>query len=185
MDIQKGLIWLALKKSVYAGEAIKTLVKEENVDGVQLAMDLNLSEQMISHIKNNRRKMQQDIAKKSMKVYDNFEYALELINQFTEGLIPPVLRGKNIEKHRLAIEAYAEKELKEALEAIVEICLAKPPESITAEEREGVKKIMYESLDAIAFLLNLLLTLEKDYLISVRKIVQNRIPTWKAWGWIE
>lgn len=173
-----------MKKAIYAGETIENLMKNEQIDGVQMAMDLNLSPQMISNMKRNQRKMQQDIAKQSMKVYDNFEYALELINQFTDGLIPPVLRGKNIEKHRLAIEAYAEKELKEALEAIVDICLAKPPESITAEEREGVKKIMYESLDAIAFLLNLLLTLEKDYLISVRKIVQNRIPTWKAWGWI-
>ncbi|MDA6101879.1 helix-turn-helix transcriptional regulator, partial [Escherichia coli] len=50
--------------------AVSHLLESEEMTQVQMAMDLNLSEQMISHIKNGRRKMAEDIAMASIKKYD-------------------------------------------------------------------------------------------------------------------
>lgn len=173
-----------IKNSVNAAEIIKTLQKEENIEGVQLAMDLNVSPQLISNIKHGHRKLQKDIAKASLATYDSPEYAMELLYAFTDGYTAPVLKGKSIEKHRLALEAFANEQMEEAQKILDEVSLIKPPGETTVQERERIKEVIYELLDAETAIANLKALLANEYNISLKKCIKERKPYWKAKGWI-
>ncbi|KIL73727.1 hypothetical protein [Bacillus badius] len=174
-----------IKKSADVGRAVTSLLEEEGMTNGQMAFDLNVSAQLISHYKHDRRPMQQDIAKDSLEIYhDSPEYRGDLLHNFSHGYTSPVFRGKAIERHRLAIEANAEREIKEALQKIEEVCLAKPPGAATAEERESIEKLMDELVEARAFIDNLVMMLEKEYNIPIMKRIQRLLPKWKSKGWI-
>ncbi|RJS60148.1 helix-turn-helix transcriptional regulator [Bacillus sp. PK3_68] len=174
-----------IKKSADVGSAVTSLLEEEGMTNGQMAFDLNVSPQLISHYKTDRRPMQQDIAKQSIEVYgDSPEFRSELLYEFSNGYTSPVLKGPTIERHRLAMEANAEREIKEALQKIEEVCLAKPPGVTTAEERENIEKLVDELVEARAFIDNLVMMLEREYNIPIMKRIQRLLPKWKAKGWI-
>lgn len=173
-----------IKESVYAQKALQTLQKEEGLDGVQIAMDLNVSPQLVSNIKHGHRKLQKDIAKASLTTYDCPEYAMELLYEFSDGYTAPVLKGKAIEKHRLSFEEMTLQQVKEVIHILEEVSLAKPPNETTKEEKERIEQVISELLDADMFINNLLAVLAKEYGFSLRKCKRNRVPYWKSKGWI-
>jgi len=173
-----------IKKSAYAGEAIQTLQREEGIDGVQLAMDLKISPQLVSNIKHNHRRMHADIAKESLEIYDSPEYALDILYEFSDGYTAPRLTGRAIEKHRLALEEFTIQQVREVIRILEEVSLVKPPGETTAEERERIKEIIYELLDAEAAIANLKAILADEYQISMKECIRARKPYWKAKGWI-
>lgn len=173
-----------IKDSINAGGAIQTLLQEEAIEGVQLAMDLNVSPQLVSHMKTGRRKMQQDIAKRSLQVYDDPEYAMELIYEFSGGYTSPVLTGRAIEHHRLAFEEFAVNEMEETIKILKDVSLMKPPQETNKDERERIGQVIDEITDAEVALSNLKAILAKEYGISLKDRMRNRQPVWKAKGWI-
>ncbi|WP_313891153.1 XRE family transcriptional regulator [Psychrobacillus sp.] len=173
-----------MKKSAFVGPAVERLLASEEMKGERLAADLNISQQLGSHIKNDKRKMQEDIARASINLYDNPEYANDILFEFSGGYTSPVFRGKSIEQHRLSIESYTLIELKEAIKKLEDVCLAKPPSTITSIERQEIKNLMEELLDGRAFIDNLLIQLQKDYRISVKECIRGLLPRWMAKGWL-
>lgn len=175
---------MTIKNAANMGNALARLMESEELNGEQLAFDLNISRQLGSHMKNDRRKMQQDIAKVSIQTYDNPEYITDVLHEFSEGYTSPVFRGKHVEQHRLSIEAYTIQELQEAISKMKEVCLAKPPTIISKEEREEIKALMEELLDGRGFIDNMLIQLQKDYGLSIKNCIKGLLPRWKAKGWL-
>lgn len=176
---------MQLKSSAHVGKAISHLAKAEELSGEQMALDLNVSPQLISHMKTERRTMQADIAQESINLYDNPTYAMDILYEFSNGMTSPVLRGKNIEQHRLAFSANAKREIEEGLDKIKQVCLAKPPSSLDQNERESVKSMMDELLDARIHIDNLLMQVQIEYKISIKDRIKSLIPQWKAKGWLQ
>lgn len=175
---------MTIKKSAFTGEAVERLLAANNESGEQLALKLNISPQHGSNIKNNRRTMQADIAQESIALYDNPEYTMDLLYTFSDGMTSPVLRGKNIEQHRLAFRDNASREIEEGLEMVKKVCMAKPPSALDANEKESVKTMMDELLDARVHIDNLLMQVQNEYKISIKERIKAMIPQWKAKGWI-
>lgn len=175
---------MTIKTASNMGDAVARLMESEELNGDQLAFDLNISRQLGSHMKNDRRKMQQDIAKASIQTYDNPEFIHDVLHEFSEGYTSPVLRGKYIEQHRLSIESYTIIELQEAINKMQEVCLAKPPSIISKEEKQEIKALMEELLDGKVFIDNLLIQLQKDYRISIKDCIRGLMPRWIAKGWL-
>lgn len=181
--MQKGERSL-IKESVYAQTALQTLQKEEGLEGVQLAMDLNVSPQLVSNIKHGHRKLQKDIAKSAMTTYDSPEFIMQLLYEFSEGYTAPVANGKAIDPHRLSFEEMTIQQVKEVIQILDEVSLAKPPNETTKEEKVRIEQVISELLDADMFINNLLAVLAKEYGFSLRKCKRNRVPYWKSKGWI-
>lgn len=174
-----------LKKSARVGQAIKILEQDEDLTNDQLSFDLNVSPQMVSHMKNDRRVMQQDIAKDSIATYDNPEYIATIIREFSGGYTTPVLQGKKIERHRLTLAASAVKEMSEAIQSLKNIMLVKPPETLELNEKQEIERIYDEIHEATIFADNLLMQFEHDYHISKKKRIKLNTPRWKARGWVQ
>jgi len=173
-----------LKDSVYAGHAIDVLQEEENLSGVEVANALNISPQLLSNIKNGHRRLHKDIAKASLDTYDCPIYTMEILHEFSGGYTPPVLKGKAIEWHRLALEEFAIQETKEAIRILDEVSLIKPPGETTNQEKERIGQVIDELLDAVAAINNLNAILSIEYGISIKDRYKKRLPEWKAKGWI-
>ncbi|AQU79760.1 hypothetical protein AJGP001_10995 [Planococcus faecalis] len=173
-----------MKRSAKVGSALNRLLEGGEETGERIALDLNVSPQLISHIKNDRRTMQSDIAKESITLYDNPEYTMDILYEFSGGMTSPVLRGKNIEQHRLAFKANAAREIEEGLEMIKKVCLAKPPSTLDAYEKESVLTMMDELLDARIHIDNLLMQVQIEYKVSIKERIKSLIPRWKAKGWL-
>lgn len=175
---------MEIKKSVLAGGAVERLLATSEMSGEQLAVDLNISAQHGSNIKTGRRTMQSDLAQDSIAMYDNPEYSMDILWEFSSHFTSPVLRGKSMEQHRLAIEANTKREIERALEMIQKICLAKPPEVLDDLEREGVISMMDELIEARVHIDNLLKQLQVEYKISIKDRIKSLIPRWIAKGWL-
>ena len=174
-----------IQKSANVGKAIQLLEESEDLNNEQISFDLKLSPQMVSHMKNDRRVMQQDVAKASIATYDNPEYIATIIREFSNGYTNPVLTGKNIERHRLSLAANAVKEMSEAIQALKNIMLVKPPETLEINEKQDIERIYDEIHEATIFAENLLMQFEHDYGISKRKRIKLNTPRWKARGWVQ
>lgn len=176
---------MEIKRSAVVGESLTRLSEAEGVSGEQMAVALSVSPQLISHIKKERRTMQADIAQESIALYDNPSYAMDILYEFSGGMTSPVLRGKNIEQHRMAFSATAKREIEEGLEMIKTVCLAKPPSALEPFEKEHIKELMDELLDARIHIDNFLAQLQVDYKFSVKDRIKGLIPRWKAKGWLQ
>ncbi|WP_150283762.1 hypothetical protein [Rummeliibacillus sp. TYF-LIM-RU47] len=174
-----------MKKSANVGNAIKVLEKDEELTNDQLAFDLNLSPQMVSHMKNDRRVMQQDIARESVAMYDNPRYTMEILHEFSDGFAVPMMDGKAVDWHRLSLLAMLKKQFEEALEALKEVDFTKPPQAMEKHERELMVSAFDEILDARLSLENWLIQLQEDYNISIKKRMKVMTPRWKARGWLQ
>lgn len=174
-----------MKKSAKVGSAIKVLEKGEELTNDQLAFDLKLSPQMVSHMKNDRRVMQQDIARESIAIYDNPRYTMEILHEFSDGFAVPMMDGKAVDWHRLSLLAMLKKQFEEALEALKEVDFTKPPQAMEKHERELMVKAFDEILDARLSLENWLTQLQEDYNISIKKRMKAMTPRWKARGWLQ
>lgn len=175
---------MPIQRSANAGEPLERLLISENAHQEQLSFDLSLSTQMISHMKTNRRKMQQDIAKESIRLYDNPEYIMDILHSFSNGFTSPVMRGKNIEQHRLALRHTTAKEMRNVLLMMEEAGLEKNIESLSTVERERIADLMDALLNSRLHSDNLLKQLQVEYRISLKARIKDLLIKWKAVGWI-
>jgi len=164
--------------------SIRHLLEAEKMTGSQLADDLNVSEQMVSHMKNDRRKMPIDIAEAALKKFDQPFFAMGIMHHFSDGCAPPVFSGDSVERHRLAFEEIMVNEAQEIVKTLHEVSFVKNPKIVTAEEKERVIEAIKELLDVEAWAKNLAALLCKEYGISLKECYRKRQITWIARGWM-
>ena len=166
-------------------KAITGLREHEGITQKQLALELNISEQLVSHLERNRRNMQKETAERTLQLYDAPVYAMNIIREFSDGYTSPHLNGKAVEWHRLAVEEFAVTEVQEAVQILAEVSLVKPPKENELEELNRIEDVIGELLDAEMAIGNLKAILADEYQLSLKSLSKKRIPTWKAKGWIE
>lgn len=172
---------MPIKRSANTGSAIERLLVSENAHQEQLSFDLSLSTQMISHMKNDRRKMQDDIAKESIALYDNPEYILDILYEFSSGFTSPVLRGKQIEQNRLALAVHAKREMALAITLMESSGLELPP---STADREAIQELASQLITVRVVSDNFLKQLQVEYKVSVREQLKRLARKWLAVGWM-
>lgn len=174
-----------IQKSAKVGDSIKLLAKEDGITNEQMSMKFNVSPQMISHMKNDRRVMQQDVAHQAINNFDNPEFISDIIYKFSGGYTAPILNGKNIERHLLALAINAYKEMAEGMEALRNNLLTKPPEALNENEMQIVEDIFDQVDEGCVWGENFLMVLQRVYGISKKKRRRENKPRWKARGWVQ
>lgn len=167
-----------MKEKAYVGDAVFTLQEQEELNQEQLAFDLNVSPGMISHYKNNRRPMHQEVAEQSIKIYDNPHYRMELVHEFSDGITPPRLNGTALIQSHLAFKERLKKEVREVfallkLDKTIEI-LTTPLEACTAADLEEIDRLIKELDDMEIYTANLKASLLTEYKRSQKKISDDQ-----------
>ncbi|OMC86892.1 hypothetical protein BK128_09510 [Viridibacillus sp. FSL H7-0596] len=174
-----------IEKSANVSKAIQDLIQNGDVTNEELAVALNMSPQMVSHLRHGRRPMQQDVARHAIQTHDDPIFKADLLYKFSGGMTPPILRGKNIERHRVSLSVNTVKEMQEAIQGLSNPILAKPPESLTDLEREIVNGIYKELDEALVVGFNSKIQMQVDYKISEKDFKKKNDPYFKAIGWLQ
>lgn len=114
----------------------------------QFAFDMGVVRETISKYETGRSQIPQDISKKIVFKYDDPKFAMTIRNAYT-GTGPVWLDGENVDLHRSSVKEKTIEELQEAMEHILNTCLAKPLKKVQHFERQDVEKMLMEVVDAI------------------------------------
>lgn len=156
-----------MKKSANVSNSMAILQQQEGLTQKQIASDLYESYELVNKQTKGTRTMSQDVARRAIQTYQNFEFESSILHEFSGEITSPVMDGQYIERHRMVLEEIAEAEIKDALRIIDEVSLVKPPNVCSNDEREDVRRMMHELIEARVTIDNLLMILERDYGFTV------------------
>ncbi|MGG3450236.1 hypothetical protein [Domibacillus aminovorans] len=186
---------MVVKKSANVGQIVERMLSDEDLSVNQIAFDLDVSPQMASHLKNNRRTMQQDIAKRAINVYnDSPAFVMDLLFEFSDGYTSPVLRGKALEQHRLSFKEFLADEWADVQRKVYptekddleyKFDWKKAPENATKEEVAWIKDLIIELNEAEMAVTNFRRHLYEAYLINPKQVQKETFSRIKTKGWIE
>ncbi|MFC2948571.1 helix-turn-helix transcriptional regulator [Virgibacillus sediminis] len=168
-----------------AGKSIKGLRLRKGLTQENIANDLHVSKQLVSHLENDRRNMTEDLMKESVTYYSDAQYGFEVARETANGYITPLATAnKAIEWHRLALEEVFKREADEAIKHFNKVSLVKSPDYADEDDIGAIEDGVKELLDVQTTINSFLARLEQTYPISIKDCMRKRTPEWKAKGWI-
>jgi transcriptional regulator with XRE-family HTH domain len=114
---------------------------------------------------------------------DDPQYYFESWEETTGYVSIPFFNGEYIDKHPASMCYMVRRETGEALEKMDKACWIKPVHIRTDSEREEMKQVMKELLDAAASMINLVAVLCREYGFSMRGIYKQWRLSGKANKW--
>jgi transcriptional regulator with XRE-family HTH domain len=162
------------------GPTMKEALKHRDMKQLELAFDTNYSRQTVAAWGNETRQIPEESNPKICEALDYPDYYLESWMHFTGGVGIPVLDGDYIDRHPAAMKDLVQRETNEALEHLEEACMIKPIHTRNAEDREEIKRVIQELLDAACSIINMVSVLCREYDFSMKQIYQSWIVTLKA-----
>jgi DNA-binding XRE family transcriptional regulator len=159
---------------------LKEALKHNEIKQETLASEVNYSRQSVAAWGNGTRQIPEDSNPKICEALDYPDYYLESWMHFTGGVGIPVLNGDYIDRHPASIKDLVQRETNEALEHLEEACMVKPIHTRNAEDREEMKRVIHELLDAACSIINMVSVLCREYDFSMKQIYQSWMVTLKA-----
>ncbi len=143
------------------GKALKTA--RGRISQLKLSMEMNVSRESISAMETERTPIPPDISKKLIKKFDDPFLAMTVASEYTNGSWVKPLNGTSVDLHRTSVADVTEEEIIEFLEAFKEVKLAKPPSSIKEHDKQLIKEMALEGIDALYAITHLVAVSCRDY----------------------
>ncbi|MBD8013852.1 helix-turn-helix domain-containing protein [Planococcus wigleyi] len=150
----------------------------------QLAMELNVSRELVSKIENGRVEMAPDISRKLMKRKGSPRLAMALRYEYT-GTGTTLLNGPNVDLHRSSVREKTIEEAEEFLAALKAFSFAKPLSNLSNWERPELEKTLEEGVELITAIEHLLLIVCEETGINFTDVWQNHHTQLMAKGYVQ
>jgi transcriptional regulator with XRE-family HTH domain len=165
---------------VMEGEELASARKRKGITQQQLSLKLPISRESIAKYETGRQHFPKDLRALTAEAIDDEEYYFVRWNESAGDVSIPYLNGEFIEHHPTAMMMLVKKESLEALDHLEKACWYKPVRFQNDTEREEMKKVAFEVLDAAASMINLVALISKEYQFSMIKIFKQWRLTLKA-----
>jgi transcriptional regulator with XRE-family HTH domain len=165
------------------GEEVAKARKRKGLTQEQLAMELPMSRELIAKCEKGNRKLQPDMRKHVAEGLDDPEYYFMTWNEATGYVSIPYLNGDYIDQHPSSMKHLVKKEANEALDRLGKVCWVKPVSIRSSREREEMKQVVHELLDAVTSMINLVAVICREYNFSMKEIFLAWRVTVRAKGW--
>ncbi|WP_046180358.1 hypothetical protein [Domibacillus tundrae] len=185
---------MVIKESASVSAALTTFIETQELTNEQIAYVLNISKQLVSHMKRDRRPMQKDIAEQAIKQFSDCPaFAMDLIFEFSSGFTSPVLRGKALEQHRLSFKEFLLNEWADVARKIIKsekedemyyFDWSKAPDQVTEREKNLIKDLIIELNEMEMAAANFRIHLHEAYLIDAKIVRDETLSRVTAKGWI-
>lgn len=150
----------------------------------QMAMELNISRELISKIETGERSISPDISQAMMKRKENPWFAIALRNEYTKTG-PIKLNGPNVDLHRSSVREKTIEEVSEVLTALQNISFAKPFNSFSNWERPQLEHLLEEAVEAVTAIEHLIATVCEDANISYLETWDKHYIQLQAKGYVQ
>lgn len=151
----------------------------------ELAAMLHLDRSSIGKYETGRRSIPAHLRAEIANALDHPAVYFAAEEEATGGVTIPHLNGERIERSLSAMKELAKWEAQEALDHLDQVRFHKPAQFWTDEEKDDMKEVMNELLDAAASLQNLVGVACEEYGFSQREIYENWRETVRKRGWME
>lgn len=162
------------------GTTIARARKEKGITQEQLAWDLGVSREAQSKYETGARRFPEDLRSKVVQKLDDPDLYIEMAVEATGGVAIPILNGDYIDRHRAAMKDLVQYETNEALEKLAQTSLIKPVQFATEQDKEEMKRVIKELLDAVCSMINMIAVLCREYGFSMKEIYRSWFVTLKA-----
>lgn len=146
----------------------------------ELGKGINYSGSTVGKYENETRNIPKHMLPILANNLDDEEFYFMTWNEAAGVVSIPYFNGDYIDQHPASMAFLVQKETAEALDLIQTVCWVKPVHTRTDVEREQMKKILFELLDAATSMINLVAVICKAYKFSMRTIFRDWRLTTKA-----
>jgi transcriptional regulator with XRE-family HTH domain len=165
---------------VKEGEELASARKRQGLTQQQLSFKLPISRESIAKYETCRQGFPKDLRSITAEAIDDEEYYFVRWNESAGDVSIPYLNGEFIEHHPTSMMILVKRESLEALDHLEKACWYKPVHIQNEIEREEMKKVVFEVLDAAASMINLVALISKEYRFSMVQIFKQWRLTLKA-----
>lgn len=165
------------------GQQLADARKRQGITQEQLALDLPVSRESIAKYEVGSRTFQKDLFKPIAEALDDPEFYFSTWNEAAGHVSIPYFNGDYIDQHPASMKYLVQRETNEALDHMERICWSKPVKARTETEREEMKRVINEILDAAASMINLVAILCREYDFSMKSVYKQWWSSIKVRRW--
>ncbi|PSL42163.1 helix-turn-helix protein [Planomicrobium soli] len=149
----------------------------------QMALELNVSRELVSKIENGTRTIPPDVSQKLMQTSENARFAFALRHEYTKTG-PVWLDGPDVDLHHASVKEKTIEEMEEVIVALRNFNFARSLKSISHWERQEIDRLLQESVEAITALEHLVVVLCENMNISYTETWGTHYQSLRAKGWL-
>jgi transcriptional regulator with XRE-family HTH domain len=155
------------------GEAIAEARKRQEKTQQDVSHGINYSREAISKFETGDRSIPKEVVSKITHNIDDPQLYFETWKENSGFVSIPYFDGDYIDQHPTSMMYLVKMETAEALNAIESAAWSKPAVMFTQDERENMKQILKENLDAAATMINLVACICKAHDFSMRDLFRE------------
>lgn len=156
------------------GEKMAEARKRQGMTQEDLSNQINYSRESVAKYEIGTRNMPKEIYPHVTQGVDDPELYFQSWQETTGFVSIPFFDGDHIDQHPASMAFLVKKETDEALEQLDITCWSKPARAKSDDEREQMKQVLIELLDAAASMINLVACICREYKFSMKDV-------FKAW----
>lgn len=152
------------------GQALGEMLKRTGKTKIEVAKAVHVDNSLVGKIVNGTRKPAKEIMKSTSKHFDDAQLYIAAAGEVTSGAHAPWL--DNVDLHRASVLFKTVEEMREVLTLSAEVPISKTADQLTESERQVMKRLLMETVEAITALTHFAAVLCKEYSFSW-------LATWK------
>ena len=152
------------------GQALGEMLKRTGKTKIEVAKAVHVDNSLIGKIVNGTRKPAKEIMKSTSEHFDDGQLYIAAAGEVTGGAFAPWL--DNVDLHRASVLFKTVEEMREVLTLSAEVPISKTADQLTESERQHMKRLLMETVEAITALTHFAAVLCKEYSFSW-------LATWK------
>jgi transcriptional regulator with XRE-family HTH domain len=155
------------------GTAIAEARKRQEKTQQELSQGINYSREAISKFETGDRPIPKEIIPKITQNIDDPRLYFETWKETSGYVSVPYFDGDYIDQHPASLMYLVQKETAEALDSVGSVVWSKPASMYSPEEKDHMKQILKENLDAAASMINLVACICREHDFSMRDIFRD------------
>lgn len=152
------------------GEKMAASRRRLKMSQEELGKKVMYSREAIAKYEINKRPVPTELIHRISQAIDEPEFYFETWTESTGHVSIPFFNGDNIDPHPASMLFLVQTETSEAVDQLKKVCWAKPASAYTLNEKEDLKKALFEVLDAAATMINLVAIICKHHRFSMKDI---------------
>ncbi|WP_025682520.1 helix-turn-helix domain-containing protein [Paenibacillus maysiensis] len=152
------------------GPALQDLLKKKGETRNAVGRVAHVDASLIGKIANGSRKPSKELMRSTTEHYDDGQLFIAAAGEVTGGAFAPWL--DNVDLHRASVLFKTVEEMREVLVLSAEVPISKTADQLTESERQNMKRLLMETVEAITALTHFAAVLCKEYSFSW-------LATWK------
>ncbi|PFY43163.1 transcriptional regulator [Bacillus toyonensis] len=152
------------------GKEVAMARKRKGITQEQLSSEIPVSRESLAKYETEKRKLPEDLRKCITEGIDDPQLFFKMWSEATGYVSIPFFNGEQIDLHPTSMRYMVYQETNEALEQFDTVCWFKPSQAWSESEKEDLKKVMHEILDATGSMMSLVAVLCDQYDISMKEV---------------